>query len=49
MQGNEALTSFLEDVALISDLDGVNDENDVVTLMTIHSSKGLEQKRVFVL
>jgi DNA helicase-2/ATP-dependent DNA helicase PcrA len=33
---------------LISDLDSTEDENDYVILMTIHTSKWLEEKRVFV-
>ncbi|NDK09589.1 UvrD-helicase domain-containing protein [Candidatus Gracilibacteria bacterium] len=44
----ESLSMFLEEVALISDLDKTTEPEDRVTLMTIHSSKGLEQKRVFV-
>nr|MDD3720543.1 UvrD-helicase domain-containing protein [Candidatus Gracilibacteria bacterium] len=44
----ESLSQFLEEVALISDLDSVENDADYVTLMTIHTSKGLEQKRVFI-
>lgn len=44
----ESLSLFLEEVALISDLDSTEDENDYVILMTIHTSKWLEEKRVFV-
>lgn len=44
----EWLSLFLEDVALISDLDSTDEAQDTVTLMTIHTSKWLEQKRVFV-
>jgi DNA helicase-2/ATP-dependent DNA helicase PcrA len=41
------LEGFLEEVALITDLDQVKDSNaDYVTLMTLHSSKGLEYERV---
>jgi DNA helicase-2/ATP-dependent DNA helicase PcrA len=42
------LTSFLEEVALISDLDGMRDEQDSVTLMTLHAAKGLEFPVVFM-
>lgn len=44
----EGLSLFLEEVALISDLDKADQEQDYVILMTIHTSKWLEQKRVFV-
>ena len=44
------LPDFLQEVALLTDLDseGGRDENDKVTLMTIHSAKGLEFQTVFV-
>jgi DNA helicase-2/ATP-dependent DNA helicase PcrA len=42
------LTSFLEEVALISDLDKLNIAQDSVTLMTLHSAKGLEFPVVFM-
>ena len=43
------LPDFLQEVALLTDLDSDNgDENDKVTLMTIHSAKGLEFPTVFV-
>ncbi len=42
------LSSFLEEVALISDLDGLNNSNDSVTLMTLHAAKGLEFPVVFM-
>ncbi len=44
----ESLSQFLEEVSLVSDLDSVENEADYVTLMTIHTSKWLEQKRVFI-
>ncbi|MCD5375256.1 UvrD-helicase domain-containing protein [Candidatus Gracilibacteria bacterium] len=44
----EGLSLFLEEVALISDLDKADTNQDYVILMTIHTSKGLEQQRVFV-
>jgi len=43
------LSDFLQEVALLTDLDSEEgDENDKVTLMTIHSAKGLEFLTVFV-
>lgn len=42
------LTAFLEGVALISDLDTVDEGRASVTLMTIHASKGLEFPVVFL-
>lgn len=42
------LDGFLEEVALVSDLDNVEFGNNVVTLMTLHSAKGLEFPAVFM-
>ena len=43
------LANYLEDVALLTDQDNDKDEDrDKVTLMTVHSAKGLEFKNVFV-
>ena len=36
------LSGFLEEVALVADIDSVGEENDYVVLMTLHSAKGLE-------
>ena len=49
-QGDQIyLPDFLQEVALLTDLDSDNgDSNDKVTLMTIHSAKGLEFPTVFV-
>ena len=49
-QGDQAyLPDFLQEVALLTDLDSdEGDSNDKVTLMTIHSAKGLEFPTVFV-
>jgi len=44
----EALSLFLEEVALISDLDKSDNAHNSVTLMTIHTAKWLEEKNVFV-
>ncbi|MBQ7226071.1 MAG: UvrD-helicase domain-containing protein [Clostridia bacterium] len=42
------LSGFLEEVALVSDVDRYDENADAVTLMTIHSSKGLEFPVVFL-
>lgn len=42
------LSSFLEDVALVSDIDSYNETDDAVVLMTLHSAKGLEFPIVFI-
>ncbi len=42
------LYEFLEDVALISDIDSYNEDEDAVVLMTLHSAKGLEFPVVFI-
>ena len=43
------LNEYLEQVALISDLDNYDSESDRVTLMTLHSAKGLEFDNVFII
>ena len=43
-----SLEGFLEEVALISDIDNYDNEADTVTLMTLHSAKGLEFDTVFL-
>ncbi len=45
---NESITAFLEYVALITDIDLYKGEEDVVTVMTLHSAKGLEFPVVFI-
>ena len=48
-QGEEAtLGGYLEDVALITDLDNYDQSTDCVTLMTLHAAKGLEFPVVFI-
>lgn len=42
------LSGFLEDVALVADIDSYEGDNDYVVLMTIHSSKGLEFENVYL-
>lgn len=46
--GNRTLTAFLQEVSLVADVDSLDEEEDRVTLMTLHASKGLEFKVVFV-
>ena len=49
-QGEDAtLQGYLEDVALISDIDSYNESDDQVVLMTVHSAKGLEFPYVFLI
>lgn len=45
---NPSLAGFLENISLVSDLDGYDDEEDICVLMTIHSAKGLEFPVVFL-
>lgn len=42
------LDEFLEQVALVADIDNVDDSEDRVTLMTLHSAKGLEFPKVYL-
>ena len=46
--GSVNLADFLEEVSLIADISEHRDTDDVVTLMTIHSAKGLEFEAVFL-
>ena len=43
-----SLSGFLEDVALVADIDSVDENEDYVCLMTLHSAKGLEFKNVYM-
>ena len=43
-----ALTTFLEEVALVSDVDNLDERVDAPTLLTLHSAKGLEFAVVFI-
>ena len=45
---HESLAEFLERTALVADADGVDESSDVVSLMTLHVSKGLEFPVVFM-
>ncbi len=44
-----SLEDFLAEISLVSDVEEHKDNNEAVTLMTIHSAKGLEFKYVFVI
>jgi DNA helicase-2/ATP-dependent DNA helicase PcrA len=43
-----ALTTFLEEVALVSDVDNLDEQVDAPTLLTLHAAKGLEFPVVFI-
>ena len=45
---DDKLSEFLQQVALVSDLDSMNEESNNVTLMTLHAAKGLEFPTVFI-
>ena len=42
------LSGFLEQVALVADIDSLDEETDYVVLMTLHSAKGLEFPHVYL-
>ena len=44
-----SLSDFLEQIALVSDIDSLNSEDDKVVLMTVHSAKGLEFNNVYLI
>lgn len=45
---HESIEEFLENIALIADIDNYNADEEAITLMTIHSAKGLEFPIVFM-
>ncbi|MFK7900812.1 MAG: ATP-dependent helicase [Cyclobacteriaceae bacterium] len=45
---DKSLAAYLQDIALLTDADKDKQDPDVVSLMTIHSSKGLEFKHVYM-
>jgi DNA helicase-2/ATP-dependent DNA helicase PcrA len=45
---DKSLGAFLQEIALLTDNDQDKSQTDAITLMTIHASKGLEFKQVFV-
>ena len=48
MKAGEGLTNFLEGVTLVSDVDGLDETKEAVTLVTLHQAKGLEFPIVFI-
>ena len=42
------LSGFLEEVALVADIDRIGEDNEKVLLMTLHSAKGLEFEHVYL-
>ncbi|MEN6478753.1 MAG: UvrD-helicase domain-containing protein [Anaerolineales bacterium] len=48
MEPHEALRAFLQDAALVSDVDEANWQADAVTMLTLHAAKGLEFDTVFL-
>jgi DNA helicase-2/ATP-dependent DNA helicase PcrA len=47
-QEDKSLGAFLQEVSLLTDADNTSEDADHITLMTIHSSKGLEFKNVYL-
>lgn len=45
---NPTLSGFLEEVALVADIDSLEEGSDYVVLMTLHSAKGLEFPKVYL-
>ncbi|MBR1884694.1 MAG: DNA helicase PcrA [Clostridia bacterium] len=45
---DNTLADFLDSIALVADVDNLDEENESVTLMTLHSAKGLEFEVVFL-
>jgi DNA helicase-2/ATP-dependent DNA helicase PcrA len=48
LKPGEGLAAFLEGVTLVSDVDGLDETVDAVTLVTLHQAKGLEFPVVFI-
>lgn len=46
--GVVSLEDFLMEISLVADISEHKDDNDVITLMTVHSAKGLEFENVFL-
>ncbi len=46
--GLDGVSNMLQEIALVTDLDHVDDKKNSVLLMTMHSAKGLEFKEVFI-
>jgi len=49
LKGEEALSTFMENVALVSDVDKLDPNADATTLITLHAAKGLEYPTVFII
>ena len=47
--GVVSLAEFLDEISLVSDAEEYKNRTDVVTLMTVHSAKGLEFSHVFII
>lgn len=47
-EGTPKLSEFLEEVALVADIDSLDESSDYVVLMTLHSAKGLEFPHVYL-
>ncbi len=45
---NPTLTDFLDEVSLVADIDNLEEGQDYVALMTLHSAKGLEFANVYI-
>ncbi len=43
-----SLNEFLDEISLVADVDGMDDKNERIRLMTIHSAKGLEFEQVYL-
>jgi DNA helicase-2/ATP-dependent DNA helicase PcrA len=48
LTGEEGLTAFLEQVALVADVDKLDPDKDAITLITLHAAKGLEFPYIFI-
>jgi DNA helicase II / ATP-dependent DNA helicase PcrA len=48
LEAGLSLTIFLEELSLIADIDQVDEDDNAVTFMTVHSAKGLEFPNVFI-
>ena len=46
--GNSSISDFLEEISLVADIEEHRNVSNAITLMTLHSAKGLEFKVVFI-
>ncbi len=46
--GDKSLSSYLQNIALLTDFDQAEASTDYITLMSVHSAKGLEFRSIFV-